>query len=66
MSYTDDPARDWDNHCAEQERRMQKYPECADCGKRITDDFYYEIDGEILCEECLNDRHRKWVDDFDG
>lgn len=64
MFYSDDPVADFNRFDAEQEKAMQKYPECADCGKRITDDFYYEIDGETLCEECMNDKYRKWVDDF--
>ena len=66
MSYTDDPARDWDNHCAEQEQQMAKLPVCENpkCQKRI-DDHYFCIEGEILCEDCVIFFYRKDVDDFD-
>ena len=64
MSYTDDPARDWDNYCAEQEKQMAKLPVCDGCGNPINDDFCYDIYCEILCEECLNNRYRKHTDDL--
>ena len=39
-------------------------PVCTCCGKVIQDDYYYEIDDEILCEECLITNYRKSVDDY--
>ena len=64
MSYTDDPVADYDRHCAEQEKQMAKLPVCDDCGNPINDDFCYDIYGETLCEECLNNRYRKHTDDL--
>lgn len=64
MYYSDNPVRDYDRFDAEQERAMQKYPECACCGKRITDDFLFYIEGDIYCEECMEDEFRRPVDDF--
>ena len=46
---------------AEAEKEL---PVCTCCGEVIQDDFYYEIDDEILCEECLKDNYRKSVDDY--
>ncbi len=65
MFYSDDPVADYARYCEEQERQMAKLPVCDCCGNRITDETYYDIHGEILCEECLTDKYRKWVDDYD-
>lgn len=46
---------------AEAEKEL---PVCTCCGEPIQDDFYYEIDDEILCEECLKDNYRKSVEDY--
>lgn len=66
MPYTDDPVRDFDRYDMEQARREARLPVCENrkCGKRINDDFYWEIDGEILCEKCMNLRHRKYTEDY--
>lgn len=64
MPWTDDPVADYNRHCDEQERQMAKLPKCDCCGYRVTDETYYDINGEILCEECLNDKYRKYTDDF--
>ncbi len=49
-------------HEAEQERRYQRWlksrPICDCCGERITDDYYYDINGTIYCEDCLNEEFR--------
>jgi hypothetical protein len=56
----------WASHDREQEALLDKLPQCEEtkCGKTIQDDFYYEIDGEILCEDCMNRRYRKNTEDF--
>lgn len=36
--------------------RPRKYTDCDWCGTEIQDgDEYYEIHGEILCAECVNE-----------
>ena len=62
--YTDDPAQDFARHDMEQERRRARLPICADCKKRIQDENYFEIEGEILCERCMNHRYRKYTEDY--
>lgn len=61
MIYTDNPVRDFDRYDREQERKLEKLLQCEDpkCGKHIQDDYYFEIDGEILCEKCMIRRYRR-------
>lgn len=54
----------WKQHDEELEMELRNLPECEYCGHKIQDDFFYLINGEIICEECLNDSFRKRVDDF--
>ena len=61
---TDDPVRDEMNHSAELEDKLQKMPKCSYCSEHIQDDYLYEIDGEIICEECVNENFRKNVEDY--
>lgn len=41
----------------EAERRNRKYeencPRCYNCDEPIYDDYAYEIDGNLYCEECI-------------
>ena len=64
MPFTDDPVMDFHRHDHEQNRLLARLPVCEDrkCKKRIQDDYYFEIDGEILCEDCMIRRYRKDVD----
>ena len=66
MFRSDDPGADFDRWDMEQERRRSRLPVCEDkkCRKRIEDENYYEVDGEILCEKCMNRRYRKFTEDY--
>lgn len=64
MFYSDDPVRDFDRYDMAQAQKEAKCPECDKCGKHITDDFYYEIGGEILCEDCMHDLYAMSVEDY--
>lgn len=59
MFRTDDPIADFDRHDAEQERRLTDLPECDYCGEKITDDYYYNINGDVICEGCLKKHFRQ-------
>ena len=59
MYYTDDPVADFDRYDAEQEKRLAELPECDYCGEKITDDYYYNINGDVICEECLKKHFRQ-------
>lgn len=48
----------WEMHEADQERRLAKLPECADCGEPIQDESAYYINGEWICEDCMESYRR--------
>ena len=54
MSFTDDPVADFLTHDREQADRLDRLPKCAHCGEPIQDDYCYEYEGEIYCEECFD------------
>ena len=54
MFYTDDPIRDFLNHDAEQTRQLEQRPICEDCGEPIQDETAFYINGEWICESCMD------------
>lgn len=52
----------WEQHEARQQAELVRLPKCDCCCEPIQDDFCYQIDGEIFCEECLNEQFRKETD----
>lgn len=60
---TDDPLADFDRWDAEQASYEARLPRCAYCGEPIWE-YYFIINGEMLCEECLHSNFRKDVDDY--
>ena len=63
MFYSDDPVRDFERHDAEQERRLSMLPVCDYCDEAIQDEQYYEINGDCVCEECLDLYFKKDVNE---
>lgn len=63
MYYTDDPARDFANWDAEQQRELGRLPVCADCGNPIQEETAFEYNGELFCEDC-NEAHRVNTGDY--
>lgn len=61
MYRTDDPLADFLRHDAEEQAWLDSLPICAYCNEPIQDEYYYEINDEPVCEECLNREHRKAV-----
>ena len=53
----------WAAHDAEQERELAKLPVCCECGEHIQSETCFEINDEIICEECLERNHKKYTDD---
>ena len=64
MPYSDDPAADFARHDAEQTKWLEKLPVCVECDHPIQDEHCYEINDELICEECLKNNHRKNTDDY--
>lgn len=56
----------WEAHERRKEKLLEQLPLCEahKCRHPIQDDYYFEIDGEILCEDCMNRRYRKNTEDF--
>lgn len=54
----------WAAHDAEQEAELQKLPVCSECDEAIQEDFFFEINDEPICPTCMNQNHRKWVEDY--
>ena len=53
----------WEQHEAEQHAQLEKCPKCTHCGKKIQDEYMYDIDGGI-CEECLEEDFKVSTDKF--
>ena len=64
MFYSDDPVADFNQYDAEQQAKLDKLPRCSECDEPIQSETCYEINGELICEECLENNHKKWVEDF--
>lgn len=54
----------FEKHDAEQHKMLQELPVCEYCRNEIQDDFYFEINDEAICEECLKEHFRKAVGDY--
>jgi len=56
--FTDDPLADFNRWDAEQERRLARLPVCADCDEPIQTESAYYINGEWICEDCMESYRR--------
>lgn len=43
----------WERHDAEQERWLRKRPVCVECSEHIQEEHLFDIDGDLVCENCL-------------
>ena len=64
MAYTNDPIADFNSWDAEQQKQLARLPLCADCDEPIQDDYYYLINDEPICQDCLDSNYRKDTDLF--
>ena len=64
MYRTDDPVDDFLRHDAEEQAWLDKLPKCADCGEPVQDDYFYLINDEVICPECLDNNYRKRTEDY--
>lgn len=42
----------------------ERLPVCSECDKPVASDFFYEINGEVICPECMEKYHKKEVSDY--
>ena len=64
MYYTDNPLADFHRHDAEQQAELEKLPKCCECEEAIQDEHCFEVNGEYVCERCMNENHRKFTEDL--
>lgn len=64
MSYfrLGDPLDDFDRLEREREEFEATLPVCDYCDEHIHEEHYYEINGEKLCQKCLDDHFRRTVE----
>lgn len=64
MFFSDDPISDAERYTSER-CKSEHFPICSDCGCTIDfDDHYYNVEGDILCDDCLDERYKKDVNDY--
>lgn len=61
---SDDPIADFHRYEAEQQAVLDKLPRCCECDHPIQTEECFEFNDELICPECLEANHRKWVDDY--
>lgn len=59
--YTDDPIADHEAYEAELARLEKEVPVCDYCNRPVAEDFYYEINDEVICAECMEQHFRREV-----
>ena len=64
MDYTPDYNDLYSAYEDKQERMLAKFPKCAYCGEPITDEYCFNIAGDIICESCLNEHFRKPIENY--
>lgn len=63
MYYTDNPVLDAMRYDAERQAEIEKLPICSECDEHIQDEYLFEINGEYICEHCMEENHKKSTDD---
>lgn len=59
-----DPERDFDRLDRRQAEAEARLPVCDECKQRIYEENYFDIEGEILCEECMRNRYQRSTEDY--
>lgn len=55
-----DPIDLFEQHDREQQQQLESCPRCDYCDYYIQD-YYYDLNGDIICQDCMNDYFRKDV-----
>jgi len=61
MFMSDDPVADHERWQAELARLEEEVPVCGYCNRPVQDDFYYEINDEPVCADCLEQHFKRQV-----
>lgn len=63
MFYSNDPVSDFQRHDIKQQAMLNKLPRCCECDEPIQDEFCYEINDELICKDCMDNNHMKYVEE---
>ena len=63
MRYSDNPLADFNAWDMEQTRQLARLPVCADCGEPIQQEDAIFINGDWLCDDCLDSYRRPITDE---
>ena len=58
MPYSDDPLLDFERWDREQTKLLDELPVCADCEEPIQDETAYYINGDWICDDCMESYRR--------
>lgn len=61
---SDDPIRDFNMKCAEEDAWLKQRPVCCYCEEHIQHDHFFLINDEAICPDCLESHFRKEVGDY--
>ena len=64
MYKTSDPIRDYALYCEDLAKEEAYMPVCDMCGEVIHEDYYFDFDGDIVCEDCVEKMYRRSTDDY--
>lgn len=64
MYRTDDPISDFHRYDAEQQEQLDRLPKCIYCHEPIQDDYLFNVDGELYCEDCMEDLFKRPVENY--
>lgn len=63
MFYTDSPEQDARDYYDFLEKEQRKLPVCIGCRHHIQDEEAYCINGDWICEDCIEDYRKEVSDD---
>ena len=52
----------WEQHEADQEKKLAKLPKCCLCGEPIQQESAIRISGKWYCDDCL-EYHREYIEE---
>ena len=61
---TDDPVADFNAREARLERALSLLPVCCECDLPFQTEECYEVNGEMICLDCMTDHHLKRTENF--
>lgn len=64
MNRIEDAYDAFERHEREVERAARKRPKCDECDNTIWDEYYYNMNGRILCPSCV-DECRRYTDEWE-